>query len=239
MGGVDMSMFGRKERKKINLVVDDHREESLLGVRTLHAGGFLKDTDIDIPEDYPGRGIKAYSIAYTFEDRFIDGSARVQLEELREYLRLHAIRTEFMRGKGSVRTFDLDALTDIAAFLIGNRRPGGDMTIAVLKGGIEMICDAEPAGHAGKLMNGSLEDAIEKLHENGNGYPIIEYDPKTAELTAAIFIPQFFKKPDQTRQDSEFYSTWSGGLMQGAAIRSVNEKNKVEPKEMKPLKYIK
>ncbi len=238
MGDVSMSIFGKKERKEINLVVDDHKEESLLGEKTLLEGGFLEDRDIDIPEEYPGQGIMAYSRAYTYEERFIDGSSEEQLEGLREYLRLHAIRTGFMRGKGSVCTFDLDALTDIAAFLIGNRRQGGEMTVAVLKGGIEMTCDAEHKGHAGKLMNGSLKEAMEKLHQNGNGYPIVEYDPKTAELTAAIFMPQFFRKPDQTRQDSKFSSTWAGGLMEGAVIRSLNEKNKVEPTERKPLKYI-
>lgn len=218
-----MSIRGNKERKEIDIVVADHREESENGVRTLLEGGFFEKSEENIPENYPGQSIYAVGAAYLPEKAIISGSAEKQVEQLREFFRLNAIRSSNMRSVGKVYTYDLDALTDIAAFLIGNSSGRAPMTVAIMKKGIEMTCAAEPAGYADKLMKGSLEEAMKKLYENGNGYPIVEYDSKEGELTAAIFIPKFFSRSEAEQNYLNLF-TLGGVFLKGGESRKTEFK---------------
>lgn len=205
-----MGLFSRKKEETVKPVKPEKSEMCLEGLKRLEEAGFLSAEAKEVPEDFAVPSTYAYSEGYLYGAELIKGNVKEQLEGIEAFIRKYALQSDLMPKRGKVYNYDMAALMDIIAFLMENRDVESEdiMNIACVKEGIEVAVKAKPSGYI--LMKGSLDEAMEALAENGNGYPIITYED--GDLIAAISIHTFFKKPSEVRSNAKLAGMMSGGF---------------------------
>lgn len=194
-----MKLFKREKIEDTSAVEDKRAVLSAEGLNKMMENGFLvENPQVDDGYLYDGR-ISIRSEMFSFIHGVIQGDDDENIEKLARFYKKNIVKQIYARkGDGPV-SFNLGALVDISAFIIGNRDLDANDPVYIdcIKEGIEITCKAAPpekrtCTYADYLMRNSLQDAIAACGENGNGYPIITYDEETGELTAAIFLPEKF-----------------------------------------------
>ncbi len=224
--------------KQIESEQKEKSELVLQGMKSLEENGFIAGEEKkELPEGYLDGKLIAFSNVYANACQEFSGSAEEQLAQFREFLKQKVIKGDIMRKRGKVYNYDIDSVMDITAFVMAFRDPDNEniMTCACIKEGIEITCKAaapekRDGAYAAGLMKQSLKEATDKIAENGNDYPVVIYDEENNELTAVIYVLQYFHKPQEVRGMAKVDGMFFGGMDSLAGLL---------PKKVDGIKYLK
>ncbi len=182
-----------KQKQKISRDIIEKR------VRALEDMGFKAGLSQEPPREFPGADTVVTLSLRDRKEYRIGGSAGYQLEKLRELFEEKVIRHDNMPGNGRVCNYDIEALMELMAFIMGFRKQGTEMEILVTDKEMEITCspsEDRDGSIAGWFMRGTLLDNIQKLAENGNEYSLPGYNLFEDELFIRVPCHRYFIKPE-------------------------------------------
>lgn len=228
-----MNLF-KREKNKESFEDIQRKELAMKGIQSLLENGFLVEhEEVDEGLLYDG-SISIRSEMFTFAQAVIEGDDEENIQKLDKFFKKNVVKEGFLPGRDGELDFIPAALIDIAAFVIGNRdlEANEPVYIDCIREGVEITCKAaspekRTSTYAAYLMQGSLQDAIRTCVDNKNGYPLITYDDKTGELTAAILVPPLFTNRKVTRADLKSIRDAEENAFREKKIKYLNTENNI------------
>lgn len=214
-------MFGKKkDAPEMDAVIRNR-------IRELEGLGFKAGLSKEPPAGFPGADTVVTVNLRDRKERSIGGSAGYQLEKIREVLESDVIKSDMMPGKGKVYNYDIEALMELMAFVMGFRKQYGSMTVFCNEKGIEITCSASDdrdGSLSGYFMRGTLESNIQKLIENGNEV-IPGYNHFENELFIKISLPKFFVRAEMLLDGAKISGMRFGAVVTGEEINEMARKS--------------